>query len=113
MGVALERMGRLEDAIAAQRHAVGLNPGLYGAHANLAGLYLTTHRYQDGIRAAQDALRLGEPRLYIHAMLCNFYHYEVDLERAEACCQALLARDPGNVWAHALLPKIRRDAAVR
>jgi tetratricopeptide (TPR) repeat protein len=113
MGVALERLGKLDEAIAAQRRAVSLAPALYQPHANLAGLYLTTHRYQDGIRAAQEALRLGEPRVYIHAMLCNFYHYEVDLERGEACCEALLARDPGNVWARALLPKIRRDAAAR
>ena len=65
MGVALERLGKLDDAIAAQRRAVSLAPALYQPHANLAGLYLTTHRYQDGIRAAQEALRLGEPRLYI------------------------------------------------
>jgi Flp pilus assembly protein TadD len=113
MGAGLERLGKLDDAIAAHRHAIGLAPGMYHHHSNLASLYLVTHRYQDGIRAAREALRLGEPRAYIHAMLCNFYHYEVELERAEACCQALLARDPGNVWARALLPKIRRDAAAR
>jgi tetratricopeptide (TPR) repeat protein len=112
MGWALRRLGRVDEAIAAHRTAVALAPGMYQAHSHLMEIYQTTERYPEAIAEAQKALRLGEPNTYVHAVLCNLYHYEVDLHQAEACCQALLARDPGNAWALALLPKIRRDAVV-
>jgi hypothetical protein len=46
-------------------------------------------------------------------MVCNLYHNIADLERAEACCLRVLARDPFNLMANLLLPKIRHERALR
>jgi tetratricopeptide (TPR) repeat protein len=113
MGWVLRRFGRVDEAIAAHRRAISLAPGWYVPHSQLMEIHQLAHRYPEAIASAQTALRLGEPNPYVHALLCNFYHYEVDLDRAEACCRHLLARDPQNVWALTLLPKIQREIALR
>ena len=113
LGWALARLGKTDEAIAADGRAVELAPGWFQPHSQLLEIHHAAHQYRAAIAEAELALRLGEPNPYILMMLCNFYSYEVELERAEACVQALLKRDPGNSWALALLPKIRRDMAAR
>jgi hypothetical protein len=76
-------------------------------------VYHRDRRYAEAIAEAEATLQLGEPSVYVHAVLCNLYHDVVDVVRAESCVQALLARDPGNVIAIGLLPKIRREASLR
>jgi tetratricopeptide (TPR) repeat protein len=113
MGWALRRLGKSEEAIAALRRAVALAPYWYQPRTQLLHVYHHDRRYAEAIAEAEATLRLGEPSVYVHAILCNLYHSVVDLERAESCVQALLARDPGNAVAVALLPKIRHEASLR
>jgi tetratricopeptide (TPR) repeat protein len=113
MGWALHRLGRTDEAIPAFRRTIVLAPGWHEPHSQLVDVYHTNHRYPEAIAEAEMALRLGAPNVYVHALLCNLYHHVVDLDRAESCIRTLLVRDPGNVVALTLLPKIRHEAALR
>jgi tetratricopeptide (TPR) repeat protein len=113
MGWSLYRLGRLEDAIAAYQRAAALTPWLFEPHKRLMDLYYEDRRYRAAITEAETAIRLGDPDTYTHARLCNLYHNVADLERGESCCVSLLARDPGNFIALALLPKFRQEASLR
>lgn len=113
MGWSLFRLGKLEDAIAAYQRAVALAPWSFEPHKRLLDLYYEDRRYRAAIIEAETAMRLGDPDPYTHARLCNIYHHVADLERGEACCLSLLARDPNNFLALALLPKFRHEASLR
>ena len=113
MGWSLYRLGKLEDAIASYRRAVALAPWSFEPHKRLMDLYYEDRRYRAAIAEAETAMRLGDPDPYTHARLCNLYHNVADLERGEACCLNLLARDPNNFIALALLPKFRHEASLR
>jgi tetratricopeptide (TPR) repeat protein len=112
LGFALRRLGRYDEAIVALQRTIDLAPGWYAPHSELVNVYHSMHRYPEAIREGEIAQRLGEPNLSVHAMLCNHYHYVVDLERGAACARALLARDPGNVTALFLLYKIGYEASL-
>lgn len=42
LALAYRRIGRLDEAIAKHRECLALNPGFFGAHMNLAGIYVDT-----------------------------------------------------------------------
>ena len=111
-GWALHRLGRSDEAIASLRHATALAPRWYAPHSQLVGVYHDLRRYQEAIGEGEAALQLGEPSLYIHTMLCNHYHYVVDLERAAACARALIVRDPGNAAATILISKVEQETML-
>ena len=57
-GIALTRLGRIEEAIESNRQFVSLFPGKVDAHYNLAESCLAARRYEDAIPAARHALAL-------------------------------------------------------
>jgi Flp pilus assembly protein TadD len=113
IGWALNRLRRPDDAVAALVHASELAPRWPEPHRRLASIHYMSNRFPQAIAEAETARRLGDTDMYLHVLLCNLYHYEVDLPHADACVKELLARDPNNVAALALLPKIRHEAGLR
>jgi tetratricopeptide (TPR) repeat protein len=113
IGWVLNRLRRPDEARAALQHAAELAPRWAEPHRRLAVIHHAHRRYAPAIAEAETARRLGDQDLDLHVLLCNLYHYEVDLPRAEACVRDLLARDPGNVAGLALAPKIRHEAGLR
>lgn len=113
MGWAFNRLGDPVESIAAYRRAIAITPTSPVLHKQLMEVYYADRRYREAIAEGETALRLGEPSIYAHAMVCNLYHNIADLERAEACCLRVLARDPFNLFANLLLPKIRHERALR
>jgi tetratricopeptide (TPR) repeat protein len=113
IGWALDRLRRPDDAVAALLRAAELAPRWAEPHRRLASIHYARHRYPEAIAEAQTARRLGDDDRRLHVLLCGLYHDEVDLPRADACVQDLLARDPGNVAGLTLLPKIRHEAGLR
>jgi hypothetical protein len=99
--------------VAALLQAAELAPRWPEPHRRLAGIYYRSNRYPQAIAEAEAARRLGDEDTHLHVLLCNLYHYEVDLSRADACVRDLLRRDPDNVAGLALLPKIRHEAGLR
>ena len=57
MGRYLEDEGRIDDAIAAHKHAIELAPDSAELRAELAGLYARQDRARDALEAAEDALK--------------------------------------------------------
>lgn len=57
-GIALTRLGRIDEAIASNRQFVSLFPGNADAHYNLAESCLAARRYDDAIAAARCALAI-------------------------------------------------------
>ncbi|TMG79137.1 MAG: tetratricopeptide repeat protein, partial [Betaproteobacteria bacterium] len=57
-GIALTRLGRIEEAIESNRRFVSLFPGKVDAHYNLAESCLAARRYDEAISAARRALAL-------------------------------------------------------
>ena len=113
IGWALSRLRRPDDAVAALRQAAELAPRWSEPHRRLATIHYLNNRYPQAITEAETARRLGDQDVHLHVLLCDLYHYEVDLPHAAACVRELLARDPGNVAGLALLPKIRHEAGLR
>jgi tetratricopeptide (TPR) repeat protein len=113
IGWALDRLRRPDDAVAALLQAAELAPRWPEPHRRLAGIHYRSNRYPQAIAEAEAARRLGDEDTHLHVLLCNLYHDEVDLTRADACVGDLLRRDPGNVSGLALLPKIRHEAGLR
>jgi predicted O-linked N-acetylglucosamine transferase (SPINDLY family) len=58
LGVSLRRLGRLEDAIAAQRRAVAIDPGFADAHYNLGNALHALGRHDEALVHFDTALRL-------------------------------------------------------
>jgi tetratricopeptide (TPR) repeat protein len=113
LGWSLDRLGRWDEAIAAYQKAVAAAPRSPGPHTALMGVYYEDRRYRAAIAEGETALRLGEPSIHAHAILCNIYHNVGDLERGEACTLRVLERDPRNLFAQLLLPKFRHEASLR
>jgi len=113
IGWALNRLRRPDDAVTALLQAASLAPRWAEPHRRLATIHYLSNRFPQAITEAEVARRLGDDDLELHVLLCNLYHYEVDLPRAAACVRDLLARDPDNVSALWLLPKISQEAGLR
>jgi len=113
IGWALNRLRRPDEAVVALRHAAELAPRWAEPHRRLATIHYLGNRYPQAIAEAETARRLGDQDVHLHVLLCDLYSYEVDLPHADACVRDLLVRDPGNVAALALLPKIRHEAGLR
>jgi len=89
-----------------------MSPRWAEPHRHLASIHYMSNRYPQAIAEAETARRLGDQDVHLHVLLCNLYHDEVDLPRAEACVRDLLAHDPGNVAGLSLVPKIRHEAGL-
>jgi tetratricopeptide (TPR) repeat protein len=113
IGWALDRLRRSDDAVVALLHAAELAPRWAEPHRRLAWIHYMANRFPQAITEAETARRLGDTDVQLHVLLCNLYHYEVDLPHADKCVKELLARDPNNIVALALLPKIRHEAELR
>ena len=58
LGYALQKQGRLDDAVSNFQDALSLNPNHLGAHINLADTLLEQGRLDVAIASYQDVLRL-------------------------------------------------------
>lgn len=94
-------------AIAALRHAVGLNPTLPASWDMLAQLHRITGNPAGAAEAAQNYELLRQ--LPIEIVAANSLFADGDLAHAEDILRDYLARDPGNAGALRLIARIRTD----
>jgi tetratricopeptide (TPR) repeat protein len=101
LGAALRRAGRPQDAIAALRRAVALQPSMAEAHCNLASVLCSLAEWDAAIAACNDALRhrpdLPEAHLNHATALAGLGQPH----HAEAAARRALAARPD--WPEALL----------
>jgi protein O-GlcNAc transferase len=97
LGMALRRMGRLEDAEAALRRAVALAPNLFEAHLNLGGVLSLGRGSPEESRAAcARALELNPNSAEAHYNMGNALLRVPDFEGALTHFDQAIAFDPSH-----------------
>jgi tetratricopeptide (TPR) repeat protein len=95
-GVALARLGRLDEAADAHRKAIVADPFNFQAHYNLGAVLAAVGRPAEALVAFQAAATVApndvRPKLRVAALLRGMGRQE----EARAAYQAVLAIDPGN-----------------
>ena len=69
LGLALQELGRLDEAAGHFRHALQLRPGYAAAHNNLAGLLLRRGELHDAEHHYREALRLRPGNVHVQQNL--------------------------------------------
>jgi tetratricopeptide (TPR) repeat protein len=94
-GDTLLEMWRVEDAIAALREGVRLQPDRASAHGSLArGYWLGLGRVDDAIREFEEALRLNPQAGYAHLQLALLYTLRGEYDAGERVArQAVVLQD--------------------
>ncbi len=101
--VALERLGRLDEAISAFRALVALAPDDAEGHAGLGDALRRAGRLQEAASALREAVRLGPGRATVHTALAITLRRLGCLAEAADAARAALTLDPGHAPAHSSL----------
>ena len=117
LGEALRHAGRLDDAIAAYRTALAVQPGVAQIHVMLAGAQLSAGRTDEAVGNFHEALRLSPEDNPARTRLGHTLHEQGQLSEAEACFRRVLRADPRSAEAHFNLAGVlqsqgRHDDAV-
>lgn len=100
-GVALARMGRLDEAAGAHRNAIAADPYNFQAHYNLGAALAAAGRPAEALAAFRSAVAVApndvRPRLRVALLLSTMGRRD----EARGEYQAVLAIDPGNPTARA------------
>lgn len=114
LGFALSRDRKIEEAVTAFQTAAAIAPGRPEPRARLAHLYFDQSRTEDAINAYEESFALGNTDVDDLAHLCALYHYAgSEAERAEACFERVLERDPDNTLANRLLPEVQHNLRLK
>ncbi|HEU5396508.1 MAG TPA: tetratricopeptide repeat protein [Verrucomicrobiae bacterium] len=101
VGIALAGLGRFDEAEAAYRRALAIDPGEVKAWNNLAGLlYENLQRPLDGIRCLQQALKINPANKLAWSNLATMVGRMGHHDRAMEFANRALALDPELVEAH-------------
>jgi predicted O-linked N-acetylglucosamine transferase (SPINDLY family) len=100
LGEALRHAGRLDDAIAAYRTALTIQPGVAQIHVMLAGAQLSAGRTDEAIANLREALRLSPEDNPARTRLGHALHEQGQLSEAEVCFRRVLRADPRSAEAH-------------
>ncbi len=92
-GIALTRLGRIEEAIESNRHFVSLFPEKVDAHYNLAESCLAARRYDEAVLATENALKVDPGHALSRLDRGLALAASGRIEEAGAELRAVLARD--------------------
>jgi len=109
LGFALERMGMQEDAAAAYRKALELDPALSTAHTNLGSSLAQSGNYAEAEKHFRAALKKG-PNAQAYAGLGIVLSREGRTDEAIKNLLAAVEADPTNAAAQQELAKLRADS---
>jgi tetratricopeptide (TPR) repeat protein len=117
LGNALEKLGRLDEAEAAQKRAVALQPEFAGAHRRLSGIFARQNRDDEALAAAQRAVECDPENARLQQRLGNLLQKQGRLSEGEAAQRRAIELDPGWVPAYRQLSSIlvqegRRNEAL-
>ena len=105
LGIALGAINRLDEATAAFRRAVELDPEDERAQVGLAGMLLQQHDYDAAMKPAEEALRLNPRNVAAHNMLGLALANRLKFDEAISQFQAALAIDPASAEARDYLAR--------
>jgi tetratricopeptide (TPR) repeat protein len=101
-GYALDRLGRIDEAIESYLQAIRIEPLVGEAHPTVALLYIKKSELDRGLKHLQDSLRLDPKNASSHANMAAIYVRQSKTSRA---CQHLteaLTSSPSHVQATAI-----------
>ncbi len=94
-GCALDEQGnQVDEAIAAYRRSIDLDPGLAAAHTNLGNLHYRLEQRSDALRCYEVACSLDPEQAEARYNLANIYEEEGDYDLAIAEYRQALRRAP-------------------
>lgn len=100
-GVELEQTGaRSEEAIAAYKRAIELDPDMAPAHVNLGTIYFTAQDWSKASSCYKRAIELNPEYALAHFNLANLYDELGEQESAATHYQSALKLDPNYADAH-------------
>ncbi|HMK86875.1 MAG TPA: tetratricopeptide repeat protein, partial [Steroidobacteraceae bacterium] len=108
LGTALRRAGRLEEAEACYRRALGQNPRLAEVWSNLGNALRDSGRFDESVAAYRRSLELKPDFAKSHNNLGNALQDLGDLENAVRSYERALAIDPKYADAHCHMGMLRR-----
>ena len=102
-------VGRIDDAVAAGRRALELQPSYPQALNNLGIAYLDRGDHDSAIKCLEQALRLAPNVSEAHSNLGNVWRAQGKLDEAIAAYRRAIAVKPANAEAHNNLGTVFRD----
>ena len=100
LGLVLRRIGRLDDATQAFRHALKLDSRLAGTWFNLALVHAGLSEFDQAISALRNVLRLAPDHHNARTLLADLLKEEGSAEDAQTLYREVLAQQPlsGMAW---------------
>jgi len=108
-GLALQHLGRVEEAEKALKTADELSPRTPEYLHALAALYLQQKRWPDAEKVLTALCGFSRHPAYLRE-LATVYAKQKQWDRALACAEALVGMRPGDPQARAFLERVRQDA---
>jgi tetratricopeptide (TPR) repeat protein len=112
-GLVLHELQRDEEAVAAFRQAIQLDPSRPSAHVGLALLHTRQRRYAEALSAYQRAYSLGARQVEHVVEICSLYYETGNVSQALGCLQDVLTLDPDNLRGRNLMEHVRASANRR
>ena len=109
LGVALRRLGRLDEAVAACRRAVQIKPGYADGHSNLGNVLRDLRRFADAEASYRRALEINPDFAVAHSNLGNVLKDRGRIEDAAASFRRAIRLNPELAGAHSNLGIALRD----
>lgn len=103
LGNVLAAQNRFEEAVAAYREALALNPQNPMAHNNMGRALFRLGRHAEAAAQLREALRLRQDLVEVHYNLGVLHGAQHQLEEAAACFRETLRLRPDSVEAHSAL----------
>jgi serine/threonine-protein kinase len=103
LGLVLDGWQKYDEAEAAYRHALDLQPDLIAAHSNLGLTYMHQGRYAEGEAECRTAVSLQPDFAPAHANLGCALDRQGKYGEAEAACRTAIRLNPDLAVAHATL----------
>lgn len=113
LGLTLAEQGKPEEAVAAFREAVALNPQLVEAHVNLGTALLEQEQVTAAIEAYQTALALQPDRPRTYFNLATAFHRLNQVDRALDYYHVAIGLHPSYAEAHYGLARFLADRTLR
>ena len=111
LGLAYEQLGNLEQALAAYKEVLDLDPTYWQAYRKLGDLYLSLGEPGEALAAYQSAVDLQPQNARLYYFLGRAYHSLDRIEEGTLAYQQALALDPNDEWAKAQLTSFSRLTA--
>jgi tetratricopeptide (TPR) repeat protein/SAM-dependent methyltransferase len=112
LAIALEALGRDDDALPHYRQAIALKPGYADAHMNLGNLLVRRGGLDEALACYRQVLALQPQSVLAHYNIANVFGLRGQLEAAAAHYREAIALKPDFAAAHNNLGNVLKDGGA-